>query len=76
MSNLIKLSMRKHNLRRAIILALVVGTLLAVINHYDTIMDGQISNKTVMKILVTYLVPFVVSLTSSTLADRKHQSRS
>lgn len=74
MSRLIKFALTKSNLRRAIVMALSVGTLLAAINHYDMFVSGQYPTRRLIQVLVTYLVPFLVSLVSSVLADR-HRDR-
>jgi methyl-accepting chemotaxis protein len=53
-------------LKRALIIALVVGTLLNLINQYDAILGERPING--FKMLLTYCVPFVVSFFSSWLA--------
>ena len=54
--------------KRAIIIALVVGTLLNIINQYDAIFGALSLNW--LKACLTYCVPFSVSLFSSWLANR------
>jgi cystathionine beta-lyase/cystathionine gamma-synthase len=56
---------------RASKIALIVGTLLAVINHGDTILKGDITYATAIKVLLTYLVPYGVSTFSSVGAIRQ-----
>ncbi|MEH6473596.1 MAG: nitrate/nitrite transporter NrtS [Halopseudomonas sp.] len=46
-------------LRRAAIIAIIVGTILALLNHGDRLLQGQ--DIPYFKILLTYLVPFSVS---------------
>lgn len=41
--------------------ALLVGTILAIINHGMDILSGQISARWIVPMLVTYLVPFSVA---------------
>jgi hypothetical protein len=41
--------------------ALVVGTILALINHEQDLLSGQFSWQWVIPMLVTYLVPFSVA---------------
>jgi hypothetical protein len=41
--------------------ALVVGTILVVINQADVLLSGQVTALVVAKIGLTYLVPFSVS---------------
>lgn len=63
----------KPVLKRAAVIALIVGTLLALINHGDTLLTGTLSTADITKILLTYLVPFSVSLVSSVLAVLERQ---
>ncbi len=57
--------MRKENYFTAIKVALLIGTVLNLINSYDSIFKGEWSIKLLFKILLTYCVPFAVSLYSS-----------
>lgn len=50
---------------RAIRVSLLVGTLLALINHFSAIMAGAITAETGCQILLTYFVPYAVSTYSS-----------
>ena len=56
--------------QRAFILALVVGTVLALINHGDKIWDNAVSATDLFKIGLTFFVPYTVSTISSVLASR------
>lgn len=60
--------MTKLALKRALIIAVVVGTLLNIINQYDAVFSGESPNW--LKLLLTYTVPFAVSLFSAWLAQR------
>ncbi len=42
-------------------MALVVGTLLTVINQGDVLLEGAVSGEVLAKILLTYCVPYAVS---------------
>jgi hypothetical protein len=57
--------MRKQNHYTAIKLALIVGTILNLINNYNSIVNGFWSNSLLLKISLTYCVPFIVSSYSS-----------
>ena len=57
----VRLCCQPYNLRTTVALALVVGTVLFAINQLDVVIAGSASSATVAKILVTYLVPFLVS---------------
>lgn len=58
--------------RRASRIALIVGTILAAINHGDNLLTGAIGPATVMKILLSFCVPYSVSTYSSVLAFREN----
>ena len=53
----------KHKLTvtRAVKVALIVGTVLALVNHYDAILNGTLTASIIFQILLTYLVPYVVA---------------
>lgn len=75
MKRFMSLAFSKSNLNRAVVMAVIVGTLLGVINHYDMFVSGEYPRERVLKVLITYLVPFFVSLISSVLADMKRTDR-
>ncbi|HEY3326700.1 MAG TPA: nitrate/nitrite transporter NrtS [Novimethylophilus sp.] len=50
-----------HTVRRAHRVALVVGTVLNLINHYDLIFGSALTGSVAIQIVLTYLVPYVVS---------------
>ncbi|MEZ8102248.1 nitrate/nitrite transporter NrtS [Vibrio bivalvicida] len=58
-------------IKRAVLIALVVGTLLNIINQYDAIFAEHPFNW--LKACLTYCVPFCVSLFSTWLAHRDTQ---
>jgi hypothetical protein len=49
------------NLKRTVVTALVVGTILFAINQLNVVMDGNATTLVWIKTGVTYLVPFVVA---------------
>jgi hypothetical protein len=55
----------KNVMRRAFLTALVVGTILAVINYADSLLRGTITSAQVTRMLITFLVPYFVSTYSS-----------
>lgn len=57
---------------RAVRIALVVGTILAVINHGDRLLVGDINMNAALKILLSFCVPYSVSTYSSVLAIREN----
>lgn len=53
--------LRREHLRSTVAITLVVGTILMLINHLDTIVSGDATPATWVKVGLTYCVPFVVS---------------
>ncbi|MBU2895514.1 nitrate/nitrite transporter NrtS [Vibrio hepatarius] len=60
--------MNRQIIKRAILIAIVVGTLLNIINQYDSFVGDSSFNW--LKAILTYCVPCCVSLFSSWLAVR------
>lgn len=56
--------------RRAVRVALVVGTLLFAINQLDVVLRGDLAPLVAFKIALTYLVPFSVSTYSALQINR------
>ena len=59
------------NIRRALFVALFIGTLLNLINSYDVFLSGNFELKNSLRIILTYITPFCVSLYSSAKAMAK-----
>ena len=54
--------------RQTVAIALVVGTILAAINHGDAVLKGRIDAGLALQILLTFFVPFAVATISSVAA--------
>ena len=52
---------------RSLKIALVVGTILALINHFDSIVTGSMSPTVIFQIILTYAVPYSVSTFGSAM---------
>lgn len=61
------------NIKRASLVAIVVGTTLILINQLDVILAGEITPILIMKLILTPVIPFLVSLFSSWQADKKNR---
>ena len=64
-----------RNLSRCIAAALIVGTILFVINQADVVFGGRATALTWIKIGLSYLVPFFVANYGIVLASRRPSSR-
>ncbi|MFK8022299.1 MAG: nitrate/nitrite transporter NrtS [Pseudomonadales bacterium] len=63
-------SMRPDIVRRAARVAIIVGTILALINYGDRMLTLTLDNTAIAKILLTYLVPYGVSTWSAVQVAR------
>jgi hypothetical protein len=57
----LRICMRREHLRSTVKIALVVGTILTLINQADVIIGGEATTFTGVKVGLNYCVPFVVS---------------
>jgi len=57
----LRIVLRRDHLRRTIRIALVVGTILTLINQLDVILKGDATAITALKAVLNYCVPFIVS---------------
>ncbi len=64
----LSLALSRSVVMSAVKVALVVGTLLALINHYDKLATMNFQRSDIFKILLTYLVPYGVSTWSAVKA--------
>jgi hypothetical protein len=55
----------KPVVRRALLSALIVGSILVLINHSDALLNKQIDGIRLFRICLTLIVPYVVSTVSS-----------
>lgn len=57
--------------RRAFLTALIVGSVLILINHGPAIISGEITRARLFQMCLTILVPYIVSTTSSVSTRRE-----
>lgn len=68
------LARRRDVVARAVRVALVVGTLLIIINYADRAIANNLTGVDLIKMVITYLVPYGVSTYSAVGALRAQQS--
>ena len=73
---MVELFVRKDVAFRALKIALIVGIILAGINHGDHLIKGEMTANNWIKIIITFCVPYCVSSFSSAMAIKKEQSLS
>ncbi|MEP7704915.1 nitrate/nitrite transporter NrtS [Paraglaciecola sp. 25GB23A] len=66
------LAIEIETLKRSIKVAVIVGTILMLINHGDILLYGDIEVHHLLKIVLTYLVPYLVSTYSSVESKLNH----
>lgn len=59
---------------QAIRIAIIVGTILALINHGEKILGMSLSGRDWFKVIISYLVPYVVSTWSAVGGIRENLS--
>ena len=57
-------------------IAIVVGSILSIINQYDALMSWNLSSKDALRIFLNYLVPFCVASISRAMHIKKERSKS
>ena len=63
--------MNKTSIYRALRIAVIVGTILNVINNHEIVEYQNADSDLIIKVLLTYCVPFCVSLYSSWKATKE-----
>lgn len=58
-------------IKRAIFIAIVIGSLLNLINSYDVFWEGNFTGRNTFRIVLTYITPFCVSLYSSIKSSKQ-----
>lgn len=66
----ITLATQPSVVRRGLVYAVIVGTILITINHGDALLRGEITLGRLLKMALTVIVPYVVSTLSSVGALR------
>ncbi len=74
MNKFLHLAMQPSIKRRAIRVALVVGSVFFMINYADKLIAGTLTQPEIFKALVSYCVPYCVSTYSSVLAIMERES--
>lgn len=63
------IALREDVLKRSVKISLIVGPIIALLNHGDKILYGGFQALDAVKVLVTLLVPFCVSTYSSVRSE-------
>ena len=71
----IKIAFLKEVVFMALKMTLIVGSILALINHGDALFAGTLTRGNVCQIILTFLVPYSVSTYSSVKAIQSHDRK-
>jgi len=74
-SDWVRLAVSAPVVRRALKYAVVVGAILIAINHWDALLEGDVTGGRLAKMALTVCVPYLVSTFSSVGAMREARSR-
>jgi hypothetical protein len=69
-----RIVLEPQHLRRTLTIALVVGTVLTAINQADVIARGDATATTLVKAVLNYVVPFIVSNLGLLVGTRDERS--
>lgn len=69
----LELACRPDIVRRALKVALIVGTALTLINQGNHLLGGTVNLEIIIKISLTYCVPYAVSTYAAVGAVKDHQ---
>ncbi|MEO6229493.1 MAG: nitrate/nitrite transporter NrtS [Ferruginibacter sp.] len=64
--------MNSKNIQTALLVAIIVGTILNLINSYDVFWQAKFTVRNTLRIVLTYITPFCVSLYSSVNALKQN----
>ena len=73
MNEQLQIAIRPETVKRAARVALTIGTVLAVINHYDELLVGSLTTKVATQILLSYILPYLVSTHGQVVGKRTKQ---
>jgi hypothetical protein len=65
---------RREIVRRALITAVLIGSVLGAINHGPDLLDGMITGRRWFQIGLTYLVPYCVATYSAAMQELRHRA--
>lgn len=66
---------RRDIMLRSLRVAAVVGTVLILINHGQTMLDGVLTTSVLVQIVLTYCVPYAVATYASVRAVRSSENK-
>ena len=72
--NFWQVALERSVLLRGFRVAVVVGSILIAVNHWDVLLYGPVTGINIFQMMLTPLVPFCVSVYSSVKAIMKQQS--
>lgn len=66
-------TLNRLHLKKHIVIALFVGSMLNLLNQFDAISNLNFVNLNVFKVVITYLIPFSVSVYSAATINQQEK---
>jgi len=66
-------TLNRLHLKKHIVIALFVGSMLNLLNQFDAVSNFNFVKLNVFKAVITYLIPFTVSVYSAATINREEQ---
>lgn len=76
MHDWLEIILRRDVIRRSSRVALLVGTVLVLINHGDALITARLTTIDIVKIIMTYCIPYCISTYASVLAVMEERKSS
>jgi hypothetical protein len=75
MPDILALCFSKSVVRRATYSAIIVGSILILINHADALLRGELDTLRLFRIALTMIVPYIVSTVSSVITIQEFRKK-
>lgn len=75
LQSFISLAFSRDIILDALKVSVIVGTVLAIINHFDFLLRMELDADRALKIVLTYFVPYCVATYSSVKAIQDHEQK-
>ena len=75
MKSLFRYAIDKVCICRSVKIALVVGTINALVTQYDAVFHWTLTPTNIFQIMLTYIIPFGVATVSSALQARRDEAK-
>jgi len=75
MKSLLRYAIDNACVYRSVKIALVIGTINALVTQYDAVFHGTLTPTNIFQIMLTYMIPYGIATVSSALQARRNESK-